>query len=151
MQLSAVLQRAVSSASIAQVGTRLYNDMRAPFGCEQIALLLFKADAPAPWRSITVDEFEERFPQLLANARALAGKWRREELRYIFGDDGLNLSAAAIIPLAAQKNLQGVLCLGSTEPSHFRSSMDTLFITHLGDVLGELLARLARSSATRFG
>lgn len=150
-QLSAVMQRAVSSASIAQVGTRLHHDLRTPFDCQQIALLLFKTDAPAPWRSISVADFEEHFPQLLANSRAFAGKWRREALRFAFGDDGLSLSAAAIIPLSSGKHLQGVLCLGSTEASHFRSSMDTLFLSHFGDVLGELLARMSRMSATRFG
>jgi hypothetical protein len=143
-QLSRVLLRLVSSASIAQMGTRLFNELREPFRCQQIAMLLLQDSAPTPWRASSASAFDKRLPGLLANRRALAGKWRRDELRFLFGETGLQLSSAAIIPLCASEQVIGVLSLGSTEASHFRSSMDTLFISHLGDVVGELLGGFLR-------
>lgn len=143
-QLSKVLLRVVGSASIAQMGTRLFNELREPFHCQQVTMLLLQEQAPMPWRAVTVSAFDKRLPGLLAGRRALAGKWRREEFRFLFGDDGLSLSSAAIIPLCAGEQVVGVLNLGSTEASHFRSSMDTMFISHLGDVVGELLGRFLR-------
>lgn len=146
-QLSSVLLRVVGSASIAQMGTRLFNELREPFHCQQVAMLLLDEQAPVPWRAVSTSAFDKRLPNVLTGRRALAGKWRRDELRFLFGDDGLNLSSAAIIPLNAGDTVVGVLCLGSTEASHFRSSMDTLFISHLGDVVGELLGRFLRHPA----
>lgn len=143
-QLGSVLVRVVGSASIAQMGTRLFNELREPFHCQQVSMILFAEDAPMPWRAVAMTQFEQRLSGVLGNRRALAGKWRREELRFLFGDDGLQLSSAAIIPLCAGEHVIGVLSLGSTEASHFRSSMDTLFISHLGDVIGELLGRFLR-------
>lgn len=146
-QLSSVMVRIAGSANIAQLGTRLFNELREPFHCQQVSMILLHADAPSPWRAVPVRSFDKRLPGLLAGRRALAGKWRREELRFLFGEDGLLLSSAAIIPLNAGEHVVGALSLGSTEASHFRSSMDTLFISHLGDVVGELIARFQRHDA----
>ncbi|MEO6699165.1 MAG: DUF484 family protein [Paraperlucidibaca sp.] len=143
-QLSRVLLRVAGSASIGQMGTRLFNELREPFHCQQVSMLLLQDQAPLPWLATSANAFDKRLPGLLASRRALAGKWRRDELRFLFGESGLQLSSAAIIPLCAGDRVVGILSLGSTEASHFRSSMDTLFISHLGDVVGELLGRFLR-------
>jgi len=146
-QLRTVILRLLDSASAAQLGTRLHNELREPFQCQQLATLRFGEQADAPWRAMAQADFEQRLPGLLRNHRALAGKWRRDELRFLFGEDGLALSSAAVIPLLDGERPVGVLALGSTEASHFRSSQDTLFITHLGDVVARLLAGLERQQA----
>jgi uncharacterized protein YigA (DUF484 family) len=145
-QLREVMLGVLDAESAAQLGTRLYSALREPFGCEQLALLLFREECESPWRSCVQTEFEQRLPGLLRHHHALAGKWRRDELRYLFGDDGLQLSSAALIPLLKGDQAVGVIALGSTEASHFRSSMDTLFITHLGDIIARLIARLDRGA-----
>lgn len=146
-RLRAIILNLLDSASDAQLGARLFSELREPFQCEQLALLRFHPEAASPWRPLDLLDFEQHLPGLLRNRRALAGKWRREELRYLFGDDGLRLSSAAVIPLLDGDHALGVLALGSTEASHFRSSQDTLFITHLGDVVARLLAILERQVA----
>lgn len=146
-QLRDVMLGVLDAESAAQLGTRLFSALREPFGCEQLALLLFRDQCELPWRSCVQAEFEQRLPGLLRHHHALAGKWRRDELRYLFGQEGLQLSSAALIPLINGEHAVGVLALGSTEASHFRSSMDTLFITHLGDIIARLMARLDRGAA----
>jgi len=145
-QLRDVMLGVLDAESAAQLGTRLHSALREPFRCEQLALLLFREQCEAPWRPFVQSEFEQHLPGLLRHHHALAGKWRRDELRYLFGDDGLLLSSAALIPLLVGDKAIGVIALGSTEASQFRSSMDTLFITHLGDIIARLLARLDRSN-----
>ncbi len=147
-QLRTVILRILECASPAQLGTRLHNELREPFQCQQLAMLRFADKADAPWRAMEQADFEQRLPGLLRNHRALAGKWRRDELRFLFGEDGLLLSSAAVIPLLDGERPVGVLALGSTEASHFRSSQDTLFISHLGDVIARLLASLDRQGTT---
>lgn len=145
-QLREVMLGVLDAESAAQLGTRLHSALREPFRCEQLALLLFREHCELPWRPLLQNEFEQRLPGLLRHHHALAGKWRRDELRYLFGDEGLQLSSAALIPLLVGDRAIGVIALGSTEASHFRSSMDTLFITHLGDIIARLLARLDRGN-----
>lgn len=146
-RLRALILCLLDSASEGQLGTRLFNELREPFQCQQLALLRFADTSASPWRSMECIDFEQRLPGLLRNHRALAGKWRRDELRFLFGDDGLQLSSAAVIPLIEGDRALGVLALGSTEASHFRSSQDTLFITHLGDLVARLLAGFERRNA----
>lgn len=148
-QLRTVILRMLGSAGEAQLGTRLYSELREPFQCQQLALLRFADSADTPWRAMPQADFEQRLPGLLRNHRALAGKWRRDELRFLFGEDGLLLSSAAVIPLLDGERALGVIALGSTEASHFRSSMDTLFITHLGDVIARLLDGFERHGGER--
>lgn len=150
-QIRTTILRLLDSASAAQLGTRLHSELREPFQCQQLALLCFDEEARSPWRAMSQQEFEQRLPGLLRNHRALAGKWRRDELRFLFGDEGLALSSAAVIPLLDGERPLGILALGSTEASHFRSSQDTLFITHLGDVVARLLASLERQQAPGAG
>lgn len=138
----------LACASPAQLGIRLFNELREPFQCQELALLRFRPEAALPWRAVTQSDFEQRLPGLLRNHRALAGKWRRDELRFLFGESGLQMSSAAVIPLLAGDQPLGVMALGSTEPSHFRSSMDTQFISQLGDLVAGLLARIEREPAT---
>lgn len=146
-RLREIILRLLDSASEAQLGTRLFNELREPFQCQQVALLRFGEHAASPWQAMGHADFEQRLPGLLRNHRALAGKWRRDELRFLFGDDGLQLSSAAVIPLIEGERALGVLALGSIEASHFRSSQDTLFITHLGDLVARLLAGFERRNA----
>lgn len=146
-RLRALILCLLDSASEAQLGTRLFNELREPFQCQQLALLRFAEHSASPWQTMDRADFEQRLPGLLRNHRALAGKWRRDELRFLFGDDGLQLSSAAVIPLIEGERALGVLALGSTEASHFRSSQDTLFITHLGDLVARLLAGFERRNA----
>lgn len=143
-QLRALILRLLDSGSAAQLGTRLFNELREPFQCQQLALISFHEPEVAPWRLVAQSDFEQRLPGLLRNHRALAGKWRRDELRFLFGEEGLVLSSAAVVPLLDGERAVGVIALGSTEASHFRSSMDTLFITHLGDVIARLLTTSQR-------
>ncbi len=123
------------------IGQKLIELLRLPFNCQEIALLCFNAEASAPWLTVDIDTFNKQLPGILNSHRAMAGKWRRNELRFLFGDAGLSLSSAAIIPLRHNDAPLGVIALGSTSISHFRSSMDTLFISYLGDVTAKLLAR----------
>lgn len=146
-ELRDILLDLIDSRTAAQLGTRLHNLLRERFDCQQVALLRFQGGVTAPWRRVEREEFDLKLPGLATSPRALAGKWRRAELRYLFGEAGLELSSAAVIPLQVQDKPVGMLALGSTTASHFRSSMDTLFISFLGDVCARTLARCERHDA----
>jgi uncharacterized protein YigA (DUF484 family) len=47
-------------------------------------------------------------------------------------------------PLAYQ-GLHGVLAIGSRDPQHYKSSVGTLFLNHIAEVLGRVLPRFTNA------
>ena len=96
----------------------------------------------------------EHFETFLKTARPQCGRFKKEQLQYLFGDQAQAIESAALVPLG-QKCSFGLLAIGSQEASHFHPGMGTLFLTHLGELLGTLLALhtkkigiMARADAT---
>jgi len=82
-----------------------------------------------------LDEFESFYKA----CRPQCGRFKEAQLGYLFGDQAQAVESAALIPLGAKGEL-GLLAIGSQEVSRFHPGMGTLFLTHLGDLLGLLLA-----------
>ena len=70
---------------------------------------------------------------LLRNGKAVCGAMREEEMEALFQEHAADIRSAAMVPLEYQGRL-GLLAIGSKSAMHFRSSLGTLFITHIGQV-----------------
>ncbi|NNG13311.1 MAG: DUF484 family protein, partial [Halobacteria archaeon] len=66
------------------------------------------------------------------------GRFKREQMSFLFGDQAPAVESAAIIPLG-KKGGTGLLAIGSQEGNRFHPGMGTLFLTHLGELLDLLL------------
>ena len=54
------------------------------------------------------------------------------------------------MPLSNGEQL-GLIAVGSSDPNYYSSSMDTLFLAHIGDVIMRILPRLPQPGPTRPG
>lgn len=81
---------------------------------------------------------------LLRSRKAVCGVLRAEELRFLFGKHAEHIGSAALIPIKAG-NLDGVIAVASKNPEHFRSSMGTLFLDYIGEVVNRCLPKLMRT------
>jgi uncharacterized protein YigA (DUF484 family) len=70
---------------------------------------------------------------------------RKEELAYLFPAAG-EVGSAAVMTLHKGSAL-GVIAVGNSDPNHYSSSMGTLFLSHIADVLVRLLPRLQSGAA----
>ena len=61
----------------------------------------------------------------------------------LFKEHATDIRSAALFPLEYQGRL-GLLAIGSKSAMHFRSSLGTLFITHIGQVLSRRLHEVLR-------
>lgn len=77
---------------------------------------------------------------LLKSRKPVCGVLRKEELAYLFPDAGA-VGSAALMPLANGDEL-GLIAVGSADANRYSSSMGTLFLTHIADVIVRLLPRL---------
>ena len=86
--------------------------------------------------------------RLLRTGKAVCGVLRGEELQALFQDQAEQVRSAAVVPLEHNGRL-GILAIGSRDAMHFRSSMGTLFITHIGQVLSRRLVDVSRPASPR--
>lgn len=120
----------------------LVRELRVSFNSELITFMIFDCEETFPSAvAMPLATAKERVPSLL-RGRAVAGQLRRDELAFLFSDSAQQVASCAVVPIALEKP-QGLLAIGSSNPDHFKSSMDTMFITHIGDVLARLMASFA--------
>lgn len=146
----ALILALLETSSLPQLTSSLSNGLRERFNSEYVSLLLFDVsdEALGAAQAVSFNDAQERVPSLIKNRRALAGQLRKDEREFLFGDGAEHVASCAVIPVVQERTL-GLLAIGSSDPEHFKSSMDTLFITHIGDVLARLLSLYVGSSANR--
>lgn len=135
----ALLRAASPAAVLNAVGRRL----RDEFGCDDVALGLLQDSAGLPEHDLIVSlGRRERglFGEFRRSCEPVCGRLRRERLEALFGARAEAVRSAAIIPLGHDGAL-GVLALGSADEHKFHPGMGTLFLSLLGQMLGQCLVR----------
>lgn len=95
-------------------------------------------------RIIKIDEAYKLIPGLLKSNNATCGVLRPEELKFLFSAHADHVGSAAVVPLSFGYPL-GVIAIGSRDADYFRSSMGTLFLAYIAEVLNRLLPRYLKS------
>jgi uncharacterized protein YigA (DUF484 family) len=105
-------------------------------------MILFgeQADSDGDYRVETAESAKIEIGALLKGRKAVCGALRKEELTYLFPTAG-EMGSAALMPLYDGEEL-GVIAVGSSDAHRYSSSMGTLFLTHIADVVVRLLPRL---------
>lgn len=96
-------------------------------------------------RVVPLGEAREQVEGLLQSSRAICGVLRPEEVRFLFPNHARQVGSAAVVPLSAGYPL-GVLAIASSDPHYFRSSMGTLFLGYIAEVLNRLLPKHVKQS-----
>jgi uncharacterized protein YigA (DUF484 family) len=125
-----------------QLGEAFNRSMSDDFGVEYASMILFGDPqlSSAQCRVDTAETARIEIGALLKSGKPVCGVLRKEELSYLFPKAG-EIGSAAMMPLIGTTEL-GVIAVGSSDANHYNSSMGTLFLNHVGDVLIRLLPRL---------
>jgi uncharacterized protein YigA (DUF484 family) len=133
----------VSSSSLEALLDTLREHLQGEFSADTVTVRL--AGIPeARARECAVDQFSSDDPQLehfesfYKTCRPQCGRFKPEQLEYVFGDQAQAVESAALIPLG-KKGQIGLLAIGSQESNRFHPGMGTLFLSHLGELLELLL------------
>lgn len=77
---------------------------------------------------------------IISNNKTVCGQLDSDEQVFLFRDKANDIGSTAIAPMAAAQPL-GVLAVGNSDPEYYRSSMNTLFLSYISDVVSRLLPR----------
>jgi uncharacterized protein YigA (DUF484 family) len=141
------------SATVRMIGESLRNDFRA----DTAVLGLFSQEGRRPpsessgllqLRTLSDREPDAAvFATLLATGKPLCGHLRRGQLQYLFGEAAPENAASAVV-LALHGGGEsrpaqrlGLLGIGSRDARRYHAGMGTLFLAHLGELIGRAVGR----------
>lgn len=121
----------------------LYDSLGKDFAIDFYSLTLLGDEAVLPHtlaRVASLEKANEQVGTLLGSNRAVCGVLREEEMTFLFGEKGLQVGSVAAVPLR-YNNLYGILALGNADPNFYKSSMGTLFLSYISEVLNRVLPK----------
>ena len=123
---------------VISVEDSLRQDFQVPF----VSLILF-SDEPLPvGRWVSDAEAHKAIGGLLSEGKSLSGTLREHELDFLFGEEQrLQIGSTAVVAISHQ-GLHGVLAIASRDPQHYKSSVGTLFLSYIAEVMGRVLPRV---------
>lgn len=91
-------------------------------------------------RIVSIHEARDKIGALLKTNRAFCGHLGDDHKAFIFGEQAGEIGSAATVPLV-HGNTFGLLAIGNRDPKYYRSSMGTLFLAYIAEVLNRLIPK----------
>jgi uncharacterized protein YigA (DUF484 family) len=119
----------------------VHDSLGKDYGIEFYSLTLLGDEKKLPRtmaRVSTMEKANERIGTLLGANRAVCGILREDEMTFLFGERGRNVGSVAAVPLRYD-NLYGILAVGNSDPNFYKSSMGTLFLSYIAEILNRVI------------
>ena len=125
--------------TVPELASTLQQVLSKTFSLNHVGLFLYKAcGEKGHFTQTSSNEIQAELGDLLRKDRIVCTTLRQKEMEFLFPGYDRSEGSALLIPLKFQMEL-GMLAIGSTDPNHFSSSMDTSFARYIGDILSRRL------------
>lgn len=129
----------LEAESLTEISSRLRQLLIKDFKLDEANLFLFKPSHEKGLFTLTTPgDIQGALGDLLRGERIICTTLRQREMKFLFPGYDRNEGSAALIPLHFNGEL-GLLAVGSHDPNHFTSNMDTNFARYVGDILSRRL------------
>jgi Uncharacterized protein conserved in bacteria len=120
----------------------LYYSFDKEFNIHYTRLILFgNSSTPASAaRIVSVHDARDYIGKRLKLPNTVSGGIDIKETEFLFDDDSANVGSAALAVLQHGSPL-GLLAIGNQDPTYYRSSMGTLFLGYIAEVMNRLLPK----------
>ncbi|MCS3837991.1 hypothetical protein HNR03_002598 [Pseudomonas sp. JAI111] len=126
---------------VISVEDSLRQDFQVPF----VSLILL-GDNPMPvGRWATHAEAQTAIGGLLSEDKSVSGSLRDHELDFLFGEEQRKQIGSTAVVAISHQGIHGVLAIASRDPQHYKSSVGTLFLSYIAEVMGRVLPRVNSS------
>lgn len=134
----------MGAGSADAVFTILHDALHNEFDADAMGVRLFVApEAAFSTQNIAFasrQDSQRLFEKFFAANKPLCGPLKADQAQFLFGDMHPDIASAALVPIVADDCL-GLLAVGSRDPKRFNPSMGTLFLSHMGEMVGRSLQR----------
>jgi uncharacterized protein YigA (DUF484 family) len=127
--------------NIKQIEDALKHSFEHEFKIEHTSLILINAGPATGVRSCSMTEAQHWLGNHLKARQTVGGGLNESERRFLFPNDYGGIGSAALSVLA-HGDIIGVLAVGNSDPAYYRSSMGTIFLSYIGEVLSRAIHRL---------
>jgi uncharacterized protein YigA (DUF484 family) len=136
----------IDASSLEDVVIAVEDSLRQEFQVPFVSLILF-SEKPLPvGRWVSTENAQKAIGGLISDEKIVCGVLREHELAFLYGaEQGEHVGSSAVVALTHQ-GLHGVLAIGSRDPQYYKSSVGTLFLSYIAEVLGRVLPRFTQSS-----
>ena len=150
-----VILEIMKSDSLKNLSSIVADTLKTEFAADASNLLFIadKPDSDAREKGIHIlpaGPTREKMGKLFEKKRTFCCELSPEQGRLLFPDSQKEISSAAIIPVHPGDSISGadqysapILVIGSDKHNHFNSSLDTLFLDFIGEILAVHISRLA--------
>lgn len=92
---------------------------------------------------VALDQANKQIGTLLRTNRVTCGVLGSTELNFLFGEQAAEVGSVAAVPLSYGSTF-GILAIGNSDPNYYRSSMGTLFLSYIAEVLNRVTPNLLK-------
>ena len=132
----------VEASTWIDVQAALDDSLRKDFGVDSWAMLHFtERQLEPPLIAVHSNEVQRTIHRLFKGHRAICGQLPEEDIAQLLGTDDSDCRSVAAAHIRGKDNL-GILTIASEDPSYYRSSMDTLFLDYVADILALRLPQI---------
>ncbi|MGH1372326.1 MAG: DUF484 family protein [Cellvibrionaceae bacterium] len=121
----------------------LFYSFDSDFQIHYTSLILFGDPAQLPNSKARVEPISkarESIAQVLKNNKPLCGVLDKKEVDYLFPEFSDSIGSVALVPLI-HGNTFGILAVANRDATYYRSSMGTLFLSYIGEILNRTLPK----------
>jgi uncharacterized protein YigA (DUF484 family) len=133
----------VENQDFGDIVDALYYCFDKEFGIQYTRLFFFGHVEKIPSSQaqvVSLASARENIGSILKHNRAVCGTLSQKEMQFIFGADADAIGSVATVPLI-HGNAFGLLAIGNKDPQFYRSSMGTLFLGYIAEVLNRILPK----------
>jgi uncharacterized protein YigA (DUF484 family) len=142
----ALVLKLLETDSLEELYSIFMSSLAEDFDVEYASMILYGEE---PGTKSVRTETEERVKSgiggLFRGHKPVCGTLRKEELMFLF-PEGTGVGSAALAPLGGPQP-RGLIAVGSSDPNRYHSKVDTLFLTHIAEVMVKLMSRLPGATA----
>ena len=135
----------LDAGSLEEVVIAVEDSLRQEFQVPFVSLILFSDIATPVGRWVSSSEAHQAIGALLTGGKTVSGSLRDHELEFLFGEEQRKQVGSTAVVALTHQGLHGVLAIGSRDPQHYKSSVGTLFLSYIAEVLGRTLPRFTSS------
>ena len=126
---------------VMSVEDSLRQDFQVPF----VSLILFGDNAMPVGRWVSAGEAQTAIGGLLTEGKSVSGSLREHELDFLFGEEQRKQIGSTAVVAVSHQGIHGILAIASRDPQHYKSSVGTLFLSYIAEVMGRVLPRVNSS------